>query len=180
MRAQGEKGDQRKVLLVPYTKRLEGCLMGRPQQINHRAGYQIPASIDALPEHIIIDLHEIFLTKGMHYLTIETQNSGRKLVYNLLNSLNYYQSIGMLSLHAVQETSTLYDIHALLNECGYLDGEGNHDFDQFLLEALLFDIIIIEQTQELFQKKWFAPFLDSVTRSSLDAQLPIVVITYNA
>jgi len=154
--------------------------MRRPQPIKDHFVYQVPLSAqNTLPENVIIDLHEMFLTKGIHHIKIANQHAGRVLICNLLNSLNYYQNIGFLSLNKPQENPIYHDLHTLLNDCGYLDNEGNHDFDQFFSEAFFFDLMIIEATDKLSGLRWFKDLISSISYLSFDTQLPIIIMTYS-
>ena len=100
--------------------------MGRRQPIKNHSVYHVPSHTqNKLPENIIIDLHEMLLTKGIHRINVVNQLYGRTLINTLLISLNYYQNIGFLSLDNANETGEFHDVYTLLNECGYLDKDGN-------------------------------------------------------
>ena len=153
--------------------------MRRPQQIKHSV-YQVPLlEKSSLPEGVIIDLHEMFLTKGTHHIRVADLQSGRALIDELLSSLNYYQNIGFLSLNAPKDVPYYHDLYALLNECGYIDNDGNHDFDQFFSEAFFLDFMIIETTEQLNKRPWFKELKQSIAHLSFDAQLPVIIMTYN-
>ncbi len=132
-----------------------------------------------MPENVIIDLHEMFLTKGIHRIKVTNQKYGRQLINNLLRSLNYYQNVAFLSLDKLQEDGIYHDLYLLLNECGYLDSDGNHNFDQFFSEAFFFDFMIIEATDQLQDLSWFSELMQSISHLSFDTQLPIIILTYN-
>jgi len=152
--------------------------MAHPQPIKNHPVYHIPISAqNSLPENIIIDLHEMFLTNGIHRIKIANQQSGRKIINTLLRSLNYYQDIGFLSLDKPPEDSIYHDLYPLFNKYGYLDRDGNnHKFDQFFSEAFFFDFMIIEVTDQLKDLPWFTEFLNTMTSLAFDVRLPIVLV----
>ncbi len=154
--------------------------MAHPQPIKNHSVYHIPLSItNKLTENVIIDLHEMFLTKGIHRIKVANQKCGHQLIHNLLHSLNYYQNVAFLSLDKPQENGIYHDLYALLNECGYLDSDGNHNFDQFFSEAFFFDFMVIEETNQLQELPWFTDLMSSISYLSFDTQLPIIIMTYN-
>jgi len=153
--------------------------MGRPQSTTDTSVYHIPLSAEsALTDDIIMDLHAMFLTKGIHQVKVCNQKYGRQLVDTLLTSLNYYQNIGFLTLDHITENALYQNVFGLLHECGYLDEHGNHNFDLFLQEAFFFDFMVIEVTDELKNEAWFFELIKAIKQLSFDMQLPIICINY--
>lgn len=142
--------------------------MGRPLQHTRMISYHVSYhSNTPLPETMIIDLHALFLTKGMHRITVPTLNEGRLLMRDFLYSLHYYQRIGYLTLDAypasLLDNQTYYDLHALLEQKAHVDEA------EIMLELFEFDFFIIEYSDELTSCSWFESLIQTVESGSTPA-----------
>ena len=84
--------------------------------------------------------------------------------------------MGFLSLEKQQENGIYHDLYSLFNECGYLDSDGNLNFDQFFSEAFFFDFMVVEVTDQLQDLPWFTKLMQSMEYLSFDARIPVVLV----
>lgn len=52
-----------------------------------------------LSNNDILILQDIFLTKGLHCLHVDSLKTGRTIIYTIIHSLNYYETIGCITLN---------------------------------------------------------------------------------
>jgi hypothetical protein len=130
--------------------------------------------VNQLTEQQIINLSSIFLTNGVHHISVTNKAEGRTLIYNFLHSLNYYHAVACLSLEAINE-EPITDLFEILCSGNWLT-KGN--FEPFLCQELYADFLWIEETQEMLDSPWYQPFKDSLLTLGFDKNMPIILFTY--
>jgi hypothetical protein len=126
-------------------------------------------------EQNIIDLHNEFLHNGFHYLCVKDILVGRHIMHTFLYSLNYYQSVGCLTISSFPLCSSIENIYETLSLYGYLN---KNYLSDFFIQEWYFDFIWIEATDELLNASWFSLFLQYIKDFKCDAALPIFVLSY--
>lgn len=162
-------------------KRLEGNLMGCPKNsFTHlHSIYHMPRIYDQkLPENIIIDLHRLFLTKGIHTIMAEDRVQAHQIVDRLLRALNCYNQIAFLSLGAIAEYDDTYcNLHTLLH--ALLDNQPAECLDfELSLSDIFFDFLIVDQTNKIAEKIWFQQIMQAINDLEMHNHMPIIYITH--
>lgn len=126
-------------------------------------------------EQEIIDLHNMFLTNGVHYISVVDLKQGRELVQTFLTSLHCYTSIACLTLSHEQLADDVCDVYAEL-ATEYSPIINGDIIEQYLLDRFYFDFLWIEASPQLLNTAWYPEFEDKLTSINLDCILPIIVI----
>lgn len=129
-----------------------------------------------LSESQIIDLGNMFVTPGRHYVQVKTIKQGRMLVYSFLNSLNYYKEASCLSLHPVNEPSVL-NLYDILTKQRWTDKPDT--VNDFFYNHFYSDFLWIEATTKLRSKPWFGAFEEQLDTYFFNTHMPIVILTYD-
>lgn len=143
--------------------------MGRPYHNNRYKTYYIPYNTQTiLPEATIINVHALFLTKGIHHIAVPTIYDGRMLIKNFIDSLHYYQHIGYLTLNQypqeIFDNTTYKNMYAILQQDGY---------DALMIELFECDFFVIEYTDLLEHQSWFDTFIHEMNNSTT----PVILIS---
>lgn len=64
---------------------------------DHSTGPQIYTN--KLSNNDILTLQDIFLTKGLHPLHADSLETGRSIIYTIVQSLHYYETIGCITVN---------------------------------------------------------------------------------
>lgn len=98
-----------------------------------------------LTEQDILELQNIFLTCGMHFIQTNNVESGRKIITTILGSLKYYNNIGAITeIAGLQES--IFDIFMHIKIDGLSSGNIVADLENFFIIHACFDFIWIEFT----------------------------------
>jgi len=134
-------------------------------------------SFNHFSEHDILDLQELFLSPGMHELTVPNIAAGRELMSSVLTAFNCFPRIACLttaSLPLPAHVTHLHDEMALHGALAF----SNHQLDSFLLEHFYYDFLWIEVTPELLQSAWYPYFQLKLIDFNLAMTLPIIAVSY--
>lgn len=129
-----------------------------------------------LTEEDILELNDLFLTNGMHYIVVDTVDAGRLLILTLLASLNCYHAIAALTLEPLRLTINVHNVHRELIQNYMLHDE--QSVDSFFVEQFYFDFMWIEMSDDLVSASWFVDFEQKLFEYKLENHLPIVCIRY--
>lgn len=129
-----------------------------------------------LTEEDILELHDLFLTNGIHHIKVDDLAAGRSLMHTLLTSLNCYHAMAVLTLEPLSIEPSTCDVYQELVRSNFLSDA--QAIDTFFLEQFYFDFMWIEMSQDLAASEWFAEFEQKMIEYKLETHLPIVVVTY--
>ncbi|NRB21595.1 hypothetical protein HRU45_02515 [Candidatus Dependentiae bacterium] len=129
-----------------------------------------------LSEQDIIELHAQFLTNGIHNIKVKNVQEGRKLVYTLLQSLQYYQKTACLTLDKTPLKKGVIDLYYQLSLTNYLNTANPNRLREFFIESCNFDFMWIEESVELVNQEWLDSFQKVMVEFNLDQHMPIIVL----
>lgn len=129
-------------------------------------------------ENEILYLHEIFLTNGIHSFNVKTIDLGRKIIYSILNSLQFYQNIACLTLSEISLNNDITNIYGILNDSNFLN-DPNKDLVSFFLDEFYYDFIWIEENNKLKKSEWYKLFNQYLIDLNFNRSIPIILISYN-
>ncbi len=125
-------------------------------------------------EQDILELHDIFMTNGVHHITVPSVIEGRLIVHALLDSLHYYHDVAALSIEEIPLSSCVHDLSdAMMNATCNGIPIGDYVCDQFYG-----DFLWIEETPSLVSQLWYAEFEFTLYDLRLDERMPIIIIHY--
>lgn len=125
----------------------------------------------------IIALQDLLLTPGFHCLKVLNIASGRIIIDVFLMSLNYFHTIGCLTLHQGPLPSNIHNIYNQLKEEGYLK-DGGDGIERFLMESFYCDFIFIEMEEAIMKTKWLPLFQQKIIDLGIDKTIPIIYLLY--
>jgi len=124
---------------------------------------------ESLSENTILELNDIFLTRGIHAMTAYSVEEGRNLIYAVLASLKCFHTIACVTLATLPLEPSIYACAAVASV----------NIEEFFVERPYFDFLWIESTQTLEQAPWFADFKTCLLDQHLDQEMPILVVSYD-
>lgn len=133
-------------------------------------------------EQDIIALHKLFLTVGVHSITVASVRQGRSLVKTFLESLNCYHNLAMVTLENIPLLFPVLDVYRGLLEKGYVNPISSikHSaLDQFFVDDFFADFMWIESSQELLSSDWFIEFKQKLVNLNIDKHIPIIMVRYS-
>ena len=127
----------------------------------------------------IIALNDILLTPGFHCLKAKNLLSGRVIIDTFLMSLNYFHTIGCLTMEKKQLSGNIQNIYQQLEQGGYLQ-QGSDGIERFLVNAFYCDFILIEMQPTLITRSWLPMFQQKLIDLGIDQTIPIVYLLYES
>jgi hypothetical protein len=124
----------------------------------------------------ILQLQDLFLIYGCHYLTVPTMAYGRAIISLFLESLRFSR-VGCLTTSSSALPSFVAGLHDELAFEGALAFD-HHLLDEFLLNTFYYDFVWIECTEDLLKEPWFYYFEQKLHNYNLGASMPIVFVSY--
>lgn len=138
----------------------------------------VPTSFDEgryfsqiLSDNDILDLHEICMTVGFHYINTKTVAHGRFLLESTIGSLRYYRKAALLSTVALESDSFFFPIYDVLTTT-----ISDEDLDTYLIHFDA-DILCIENTKMLGELAWLR-FIHGLQEYKYAQKIPILMISY--
>lgn len=125
----------------------------------------------------IIELHDTFLTNGLHMLTVRNLAMGRSVVSILLESLNCFSTVACLTLSRAPLKPTICNLYDELIFNGALCLKDDA-LETFLLEEFYYDFLWIEATPALVESPWFLHFESTLIKFNLVTTMPIILFSY--
>ncbi len=123
----------------------------------------------------IIALQDLLLTPGFHSLKAATRSSGRTIIDVFLMSLNYFNTIGCLTLHKNSLPHNIHNIYHQLVEEGYLE-QGSDGIERFLVDAFYCDFLFIEIDDAMIKCNWLPIFQQKIIDLGIDTNIPIIYL----
>ena len=127
-----------------------------------------------LSEDDILELHHIFTTVGIQNIKAENVAEGRRIVHDILHSLQWYHDIAYISDST--KTSLYGDAKNLYPELDRYTME--EQLSEFFVSQFQYDFLCIEATPTLVQKKWLPLFERQLKEFHIDLMIPVLVIQY--
>jgi len=129
---------------------------------------------ELLSESEILQLHDMLLTNGLHYIKTSDVSGGRELILTLLQSLKHYQVVACLTTENRALDQDICNVFEELTSFGYLH-DGN--LEEYFVERTYFDFMWIEATPNLLASPWFNIFLKHLIDFNVDQHMPIIILT---
>ena len=130
-------------------------------------------------EQEILDLQDLFLTYGNHYLKVPTHGQGRNIISLFLESFQYqyFSRVACLTVSPVPLPDAVVSVRDELALSGAL-AFNHHSLDEFLLNTFYYDFVWVECSQELMQSSWFYYFEKKLIDYNIAQSMPILFVTY--
>lgn len=126
----------------------------------------------------IIDLQELFLTNGLHYISVCDVKTGRSIINMFLQSLNYYHDIACLTMVDEPFEQHVFDLYQEMTLRFCLEPSSQYDIEDFLIEYFYCDFMWVEATQGLIEAPWFSTVEQIIASFKLDKHIPIFILSY--
>ncbi len=127
----------------------------------------------------ILDIQDIFLKNGLHYIKVDDLTSGRELVNLFLDSLNYYSNVACLTTSNYPLYSKATNLYNELEQGGYLQSNFQLKIEEFFLEQFYYDFVWVEATRELVRSEWTTACFRQMKHFKLDQLIPILIVSYD-
>ncbi len=129
-----------------------------------------------LTDAMLIDLHNLLITPGVHELQTESFAQGRRLLLKLLNSLDCYSAIACITNQTRSIQRPIVNLYQKLAQMD-LQESTNQRFTYFLLEEFHFDFFWIELSTDLEQQSWVTAFMQMLHDFNITASTPCIILT---
>lgn len=126
-------------------------------------------------EQDIIALQDVFMTNGMHDVTVTDIAQGRAMISTFVKALNYHQTIACLSMTRASLDPEIFDIYKILQAGGPITSQKLFDF---FLEEFTFDLLVIENSKEVMRAPWFIDFQQQMIEFRFETMIPIICLSY--
>lgn len=127
----------------------------------------------------ILELQDLFLSNGVHYIKVDDVRSGRALINLFLRSLNYYHNVACLSTSSEPLDSSVIDLYAELMVGGYLDEGATRQLEEFFLDRFDHDFMWMEASRSVVESDWMAEVFRQMKNFKLEQLLPILIVSYD-
>jgi len=135
--------------------------------------FKINSSFSSISELQILELQEVFLTKGFHRITVPSIHEGRTLVYTFLEALRCFQSVGCITKNKIPLEKGIFDIVSYLDFCGFSDVSNIADQELYFIESFDFDFVWIESNKN---DVWHFYFEQKLEELNIDQQIPVIIL----
>lgn len=126
----------------------------------------------------ILELQDLFLSNGVHYIKVDDVQSGRLLIKLFLKSLNFYHNVACLSTSSEPLDSSVLDLYGELMVGGYFDEGAVAQLEEFFLEHFDHDFLWLEASEHALESAWMNDVFKQVKNFKLEQLLPILVVSY--
>lgn len=123
----------------------------------------------------IIALQDIFMTNGIHEITITDRAHGRDMINTFVTALNCHHTLAWLTCEQAPVEPECTDVYAMLSSSGMINGQTIFDF---LLDGFYADLLVIENSKQLLSQPWLSEFYQQLQEFGLDRSIPIVSLSY--
>ena len=128
-------------------------------------------------EQNILELQQMFVTFGMHYIKTKNIQSGRKIIETILGSLKHFQNVGAIT-HAPGLQDSICDILVYIKMQGFYSDDISIDLENFFTIHACFDFIWIEFTS-LLQTKDLDQIKNIFEMYHAQDQMPVIFVMYD-
>jgi hypothetical protein len=123
----------------------------------------------------IIELQNIFMSPGIHKITVKNITSGRSLMDTFLKSLNYYHHVGCLTTIPVHLDDQTIDMYKLIQK--YTQSfEIDRAIEDFFVEHSSFDFVWIEMTKDLLDQFSLQDIKRMCEILTVNESIPVIMI----
>lgn len=122
---------------------------------------------EPLSEKAILELQDIFLTNGFHYIKLTDINSDKKIISKILKSLSVYKNIGCLTKSENFEDKIYFNLYKIITNKNKLN-----ELINFLLNDFNCDFLLIE----LLCDSDFADFKKYLLEFGFNKLMPIIIL----
>ena len=122
---------------------------------------------EPLSEKAILELQDIFLTNGIHYIKLTDVSSDKKIITKIIKSLNCYKNIGYLTKSKNFEDKTFFNLYKIITA-----KNKESELMNFLLNDFICDFLLIEL---LFEND-FINFKKYLLEFGFDKLMPIIIL----
>jgi hypothetical protein len=129
-----------------------------------------------LSEQDTIDISYLFLTPGIHCITVPSIVQGRAFMQQYLSTLNCYQNIAYLGTVPLSEDSMDSNLYTELTE--FIENNKTADLREFMCLYMYYDFLWIEKTVDLMAMSWLCDFEQGIYELEFDRSMPIIVLSY--
>lgn len=126
-------------------------------------------------ENDVLYLQDLFLTPGVHQITVDNFSKVRVMINKVLKSLHYHQKAACLSFVDLCLESEICDIAQLLIADDYLVSKDR--LTLFFLDQFYFDFLWIEETPELLGSRWYEQFKQHLNDFNFNRSVPIIKVS---
>jgi hypothetical protein len=130
-------------------------------------------------EDDILELQDLFLSNGVHYIKVDDIQSGRFLMQQFLQSLDCYHNVACLSTSIEPLDPSVVDLYSELMVGGYFDKDSMVCLEEFFLAQFNFDFLWLESLNPGHEASWLQKILKHVKNFKLEHKLPIIFVSYN-
>lgn len=125
-------------------------------------------------ENDVLYLQDLFLTPGMHQITVDNFSKIRTMISKVLKSLQYHQKAACLSFVDLSLDSEICDITRVLIVDDYLVSKDR--LMLFFLDEFYFDFLWIEETPDLLASAWYEQFQRYLSEFNFNRSIPIIKV----
>ncbi len=130
----------------------------------------------SLSEQKILELQDYFLTPGLHVVKVGNRESGRQLLTQFLQSLQYYSAIAVVSSNGWLMPAEYHDLYSELDEAAALFKK--EALEEYILRSFNYDFLAIEGTSDLLRAAWFGRFEHLLIEYDIARSIPIILFMY--
>jgi hypothetical protein len=152
---------------------MKNCFVNLDSKIN-RSFSLIQNYKHTITEQQILELQDMFLSNGIHYMYVSSLQEGRNLIYRFLGALRCYNNAACATNSTDQLESTVCDLQKYLDSFHYFENKNIDELMRFLHEEFDFDFVWIEQNSTYWQG---TKLEHALLNANLEQQLPIIVVS---
>jgi len=123
----------------------------------------------------ILTLQALFLTNGLHFITVKNVTVGRSLMTAFLNTMPALRNIAVLTQEDFLP-ECFVNIYTVMTAGQIYNQE---DMTDFFINNFYYDFMWIEALPELHATTWFADLEHTIINLNIDMHMPIIVTHYN-
>lgn len=156
--------------------KLINCICGTDSCIAHLWSRLVPRHIDCqMSEDDILYLQDIFLTNGIHAISVADIHAGRSIMFSMLQSLNFYQTVACLTCDKAPLEKSIVDIYSQLSSEQDVQYE---EVEHFFIEEFFSEFLWIELSEKLISKTLLAHSFHALNELEMARRMPIVTLSY--
>jgi hypothetical protein len=132
---------------------------------------------EPLSDSEILQIQDIFLTKGIHSIKVHDIQSGRIVMKRFLESLNCYHAIACLTMTEPIIGINIIDLYSELLTGNYCAALHEQSLTDFFINQFNYDFLWIEASEQLLNSLWFTCFEQALFNLNIQTRMPIFVVT---
>ncbi len=126
-------------------------------------------------ENDVLYLQDLFLTPGVHQITVDSFSKVRIMINKILRSLHYHQKAACLTFVDLLLEPEICDITQVLIADDYLVSKDR--LMLFFLDQFYFDFLWIEETPDLLTSIWYEQFQRHLSEFNFNRSIPIIKVS---